>query len=112
MIKNVKVSIDLKTLFYVFFIIINNTDKISKQGLLQKLSSGTPMAYLLNFAILFRNFDFRAPKKTINSFSFTNCFTSSVIDDGYPRNASCALNLIYMFLFYDNMLKEIAKKNK
>jgi hypothetical protein len=111
MIKNVKVSIALKTLFYVFFIIINNTDKIGKQGLLQKLSSATQMAFT-EFCYSVQELWLSCSKKTINSFSFTNCFTSSVIDDGYPRNASCALNLIYMFLFYDNMLKEIAKKNK
>ena len=50
-------------------------------------------------AILFRPIGLLAPK-AFEIIWFSNLSTLSVPDEGYSRNASCALNLIYTFLLY------------
>jgi len=49
------------------------------------------------FAILFRSFGFLAPKD-LKIIWFSNILALSVPDEGYSRNAWCALNLISTFL--------------
>jgi hypothetical protein len=47
--------------------------------------------------ILFKPFGLLAPK-TFKIIWFSNLSTLSIPDEGYSRNVSCALNLIFIFI--------------
>ena len=69
-------------------------DHYQSKMILLMLSEKTVI--LVHFCILFRPFGFHSSKHS-------NILTLSVPDEGYSRNASCALNLISTFIWVTNV---------